>query len=181
MEQTTNREFRIRRRIDKSGDNSVITLFFEILAVFGIVWVGLFILPLFLGSRSAGLRKDEGFGNFILDLYNHPVKYYLALTIIAVTSTIAYLTAQLMSKKIIVIIVDGAQLKCIITNRIGSYYKRKYVNLGDINTELKKTSNNELKGITFYNKDKKVGYFEFVSLKNPSESEKELIAVFKSK
>ena len=42
-------EFKIRRRIDKSGNNSIITLFFELLAIFGIVWVGLFIFPLFLG------------------------------------------------------------------------------------------------------------------------------------
>ena len=181
MKQTTNREFIIRRNIDKSGNNSAITLFFELLAVFGIVWVGFFILPLFLGSRSAGIRNDEGFTNFILDLYNHPAKFYLALTIIASTCTIVYLTVQLMSKKIIVVIVEGTQLKCIITNRIGSYYKRKYVNLSDINTELKKTSTNELKGISFYNKDKKLGYFEFVSLANPSEAEKELVEILGSK
>lgn len=168
-------EIRISNKIDKKGNDSIVSLLFEVIILVSIVWVALFIGPSILLSRISSLRHDDSYINFILDLYNNPEKYYLYLTLGSIFCGVVYFTFQLKYKNIVDIVIDGNQIKFVISNRLGYKFKRKSYNSNDIQPEIKKTKFGEYQSIKFYHIGRSIGYFEFRNITGLSDKEKELI------
>ena len=132
-------EFRITNKLDKKGNDSIVSLLFEVFLIIGIAWIVLFISPFLLGARNSSLRHDDSVKAFVLDLYNHPEKYYIYLTLISLICGVVYLTFQLKYKKIIEIILGQNQIQLIISNRLGYKFKRKSYKINDIQHVIKQT------------------------------------------
>jgi len=141
------------------GGSNLLSLAIETLAIIGIVWIVLFLMPMYFGRGSAG--NDDTFMKFLLDFYNHPDKYYPTISIIAAGLAVYYILRQLRPLKIIAIDVYADTIEFTVTNRLHRKMIKKNIVLKDIKILTKQIDAGIISYVKFYDKLKFIGIAAF--------------------
>ncbi len=143
---------------DDVGGNNLLSLAMEVLAIGGIVWVGLFLMPMYFGR---GAQHNDEEMNFLLDFYNHPGKYYPFISAVALGSAAFYAVRQLRPLKIVAMDVYNDSIDFVLTNRLHRKVINKNISLANVVIQTKEIDAGIVSYIRFYNKLKFLGTATF--------------------
>ena len=170
--------FKIKRILDKQGEDNKLIFSFQIIGVFITTCVLVFLLPFFLvfflGKKSKYLAESSILSN-ILEIWFNPFFIYPLMFTISTILTFYYFKKELKYTRIIEMIFFDNEVKFIVTNRLGIKYKHFSIPKTELNFIILNESIHEIIGIQITNKNKIIGKFNFLDLSRRSKNEKELL------